>query len=115
MAGDHGAPGCWNTLRTGRARQDIKENAAIIAQVDVEVDRGLREIGLEPDGSTDVFASQRRGLVTMSTAACQSHASSQNGSRSKASTRAISSSVKYFSRAARNLPARSSAKKKAES
>jgi hypothetical protein len=73
MAGDHGAPGCWKTLGTRRARQDIKENAAIIHQVDVEVDRGLREIGFEPDGSTDVVASQRPGLVTMSIAAYQSH------------------------------------------
>lgn len=73
MPGDHGAPGCWNTLGTRRARQDIKENAAVVHQVDVEADRGLRESGFGPDRSTDVVASQRPGLVTMSFAAHQSH------------------------------------------
>jgi hypothetical protein len=73
MAGDHGATGCWNTLGTPPACQDIQDNAAITDQVDVEVDRGLRELGFEPEGSTDVVASQRPGLVPMSIAAYQSH------------------------------------------
>lgn len=73
IAGDHGAPGRWNPLGTRRARHDVNQNAVISHHVDVEADWGLREIGFEPDGSTDVGASQRPGLVAMPIAAYESH------------------------------------------
>jgi hypothetical protein len=60
-------------LGTRGADQDFKENTAIVCQVDAEIDDGLQRVGLELDGSTDVVASQRPGLATVSIAAHQSH------------------------------------------
>lgn len=60
-------------MGTWLAEKDIQEDAAVIDQVDAEVDGRLRRVRFGPDGSSDVTTSQRTSLVTMAIAAHQSH------------------------------------------